>query len=164
MKYNISESVVYYTKEGCQVFTWIKKVLESEKLYIVDFDDVLAKEHELTGHDAPNFYVPYNNGDVEIDNYHRDTMIDRIVSALSFTPVFPGTTVSNLNDTIVFDTVINESELSKNKGSIDTDSLKEKYNRIVATIQERFDGHWKTEIPVSLRFLVQTISLDPIRI
>jgi len=162
MKYKVSDFVVYKTDKLGEVFTWIKHVYEDEGYYILHYGDIQVREDEIRGYTATNFTVPPANGNLEIDRYHRDTMIDRIVTVLQALDRPSILNVSKSAGVILFDTVITDADLILDQEKLQ--QFVDKFNRIIARVQEKFDGRWNTEIPVVLRFPLKWIELDSITI
>ncbi|TBO44464.1 hypothetical protein [Pedobacter kyonggii] len=162
MKYSQSDFVVYNTINGSQVYTWVKNVFDEEKYYILDFEDSKALESELSSYDAANFSVPSAPQSSNIDDYHRDTMIDRIVTALQPKQNSLDLKVSKLAGKIIFETEVKDTEILEDQKSLI--GFVEKHNKMIAKIQERFNGRWGINIPVELRFHENKASLNPIKI
>jgi hypothetical protein len=161
MKYKQSDFVVYKTKNSGQVATWVKGVFERQNYYTLDFNDTEATEEELSDYDASNFTVPDAQGDTNIDEYHRDTIIDRIVTFLQTKKRSEDLKVSKYAGTIIVENII------KNPAKFEKENFDQevtRYNDEIAKLQTRFPDRWKVEILVELHTPLKHISLNPIKI
>lgn len=162
MKYNQSDFVVYNTISGNQVYTWVKNVFDDDKYYVLDFEDTKALESEISSYDSPNYSVPNSPRDSNIDDYHRDTMIDRIVATLQPKKYSSDPKVSKLAGTIILETEVTDPKILEDQGALI--EFIEKHNKIIAKVQERFNNRWNVKIPVELWFPLNRASLNAIEI
>jgi hypothetical protein len=157
-----SDLVVYKTKSGGQVCTWVRRVVEDGQYYLLDFDNVIAIDSELSDQSRANFSVPDSSGDKLIDAYHKETMIDRILEALRFGNSNGKVTYSKYAGVLRFETVITNPYLLE-RTELLANEVK-KYNHMISKVQENLPRRWNAEIPVELHFPLRQISLNTLLI
>jgi len=154
--------VVYFTKEGDQVFTFIKTVNEKEGLYTLDFENIEVPENKLRLNTYSDFSVPAGMGKDRIKAYHYDQLIDRIVNYLNEHHADGHLKIYREMDTVYFETVFLTPKTLEEKKLFQ--EVVDKFNKIIGEVNQLVKSRFNRRVEVVLKFPFNTHHLHSIRV
>ncbi|MEQ7799245.1 hypothetical protein ABDJ41_05475 [Pedobacter sp. ASV1-7] len=162
MEFERSNSVIYITPEGDQIFTFIKDINGKNSSYILDFEDAEVYEDELKLNNYSEFSVPHAMSKDRIKTYHCNQLINQIAHYLIDHYAKEQIQIYRDADAIYFETVFHTPKTLEEK-KLFQEAI-DKFNRIIGQVNSMIKSRFNRKIEVILKFPSNKHHLHSIRI
>jgi hypothetical protein len=162
MEFEQSNSVIYMTSEGDQVFTFIKNINDKNDSYVLDFENIEVPGSKLKLNNYSEFSVPHAMSKDHIKTYHCDQLINQIANYLIDHHAKEHIQIYRDMDVIYFETAFHTPKTLEEK-KLFQEAI-DKFNRIIGQVNSMIKSRFNRKVDVILKFPSNTHHLHSIRI